>query len=210
MRFLNELPGFAVLAGPLWLILILLPVAIWIATKVVKRFHGRGIKIAVGLSVFLVLVLLPFSDEIAGRFYLSHLCAAGPGVKVYKMVELPAEYWDERGRPRYLAANGFVDMKLLPNRFKWHLVREPYIDSVIRIEKWRSQLVDTETNNVLGEKITYMRHFGWINHFSPAPNIGESCRDLGRQFNRDQLFRKEREQEQTLFRDVLKPEKTSR
>ena len=210
MKLLNELLGFAVLTGPLWLILILLPIAIWIAVKAAKRFDRRSAKIAVGLLVLLLIFFVPFSDEIAGRIYLNNLCATEPRVKVYQTVELPAEYWDEQGKPRFLGSNGFVDMKLLPNRFGWHNIDEPYIDSVIKIEKWRWQLMDKETPNILGERITYMRHFGWINRFSPAPNIGEGCRDLGGEFNRDELFRKEREQEQMFFRDIFKPATSTR
>lgn len=205
MKFLNELLGFAVLTGPLWLILILLSIAIWIAVKVAKRFKRGSARLGIGLLVFLLVFLVPFGDEIAGRIYLSHLCASDAGVKVYKTVELPAEFWDERGRARYLGTNGFVDMKLLPNRFEWHKVAEPYIDRVIKIEQWRWQLIDKETQNVLGERITYMRHFGWLNRFSPASTIGESCRNLGGEFERDGLLKKEREQEQMFFRDILKP-----
>ena len=210
MKLLNELLGFAVLTGPLWLIVILLSLAFWIAVKVAKRFERRSTKIAVGLLVFLLVFFVPLGDEITGRIYLSYLCATEAGAKVYKTIELPAEYWDEQGKPKFLAPNGFVDMKLLPNRFGWHNIDEPYLDLVIKIEKRRSQFVDKTTQNVLGEKITYMRHFGWINHFSPAPNIGMSCRDLGGEFNRDELFRKEREQDQTFFQSIFKPARTIR
>lgn len=205
MQFIDTILGFAVLTGPLWLIFILLPVSIWIAVKVAKRFKQRGAKLGIGLLVFLLVIIIPFADEIVGRVYLSHLCATEAGVKVYQTVELPAEYWDERGKPKYLASNGFVDMKLLPNRFEWRKVDEPYIDSAIKIKKWRWQLVDKETQSVLGEEIVYMRYFGWINRFSPAPNVGESCRDLGEEFNREELSRKEGEKEQMFFREILKP-----
>ncbi len=197
MKLIDELLGFAVLTGPLWLILILLPVSIWIAVKVARRFKQRGTKIGVGLLVFLLIFFVPFVDEIVGRIYLSHLCATEAGAKVYQTVELPTEYWDERGNPKYRGANGFVDMKLLPNRFKWHNIDEPYIDSVIKIRKRRWQLLDMETKTVLGERITYMRHFGWINRFSPAPNVGEGCKYSGSQ--------EDREQEQKFFSDIFRP-----
>lgn len=48
MKWLNELLGFAVLTGPLWLLLILLPVSIWIAIKIAKRFKQRSAKLAGG------------------------------------------------------------------------------------------------------------------------------------------------------------------
>jgi|SRR3989344_1779937 len=207
MNLLDEPLGFAVVTGPLWLtlILVLLPLSIWISVKIIKRFKQPGAKLGIGLLIFLLLLLVSFTGEIAGKIYFSHLCATEARVKVYQTVELPAEYWDERGGARYLASNGFVDMKLLPNRFEWRNVHEPYVNSVIKIEKWRWELVDKETQIVLGEKITYIRHFGWINRLSPAPNIGESCRDLEWRSNREELSRKEREQEQKFFREILKP-----
>jgi len=207
---MKELLGFAVLTGPLWLILIVLAISIWIAVKAAKCFGRRSAKIGVGVLVFLLVFLVPFGDQIAGRIYLNYLCATEAGVKVYQTIRLPAEYWDEQGKPKYLAANGFVDMKLLPDRFEWHRVNESYIDSVIKIEIWRSQLREKETQTVLGERITYMRHFGWINRFSPAPNIGESCRDLVGEFNRAELFQKEREQDQTFFQGIFEPARTIR
>ena len=101
-------------------------------------------------------------------------------------------------------------MKFLPDKFRWDRVSEPYIDSFIRIEKWRSLLVDKETQSVLGERVTYMRHFGWMNRLSPAPNIGETCRDLEAERGREELFRKEREEEQAFFGSILRPEALNR
>lgn len=211
MKLFDELLGLAVLTGPLWLILILLPVSIWIVVKVAKCMKlGGSAKLGIGLLVFLLVFFVPFGDEIAGRIYLSHLCSTKARMKVFQTVELPPEYWDEEGRPKYLGPYGFVDMKLLPNRFEWRNIDEPYLDSVIKIEKWRSQLLDKKTQTVLGERITYMRHFGWMNRFSPAPNIGESCRELEGESNREKLAQEEREQEQQFFRGILKPTTSKR
>lgn len=116
---MNGLLGFAVLTGPLWLILILLPVSIWIAVKVAKRFKQRSAKLTGGLGIFLLVFFLPFSDEIAGRIYFNYLCAAEAGVKVYQTVELPAEYWDERGRAKFIKREGSLefDESMLGNRY---------------------------------------------------------------------------------------------
>lgn len=207
---MNDLLGFAVLTGPLWLILILLPVSVWIAYKVAKRFKQRNTRIVGGIGIFLLVFCIPFGDGIAGRIYLTFLCTTEARAEIFQTVELPPEYWDEAGRPRYLGPYGFVDMKLLPDRFEWRNINEPYFDLVIKIEKWRSQLFDKETQTVLGERVTYMRHYGWINLFSPASTIGESCRDLGGEFNREKLAQEEREQEQRFFRDILKPATSNR
>lgn len=175
--------------------------ALWMVRWVSGKCENRRAQWIARIAVALIFILIPTGDAIVGRIYLHHLCSTEAGVKVYQTVELPSEYWDAQGGPRFFAANGFVDMKLLPNRYQWHSRDEPYIDSVIKIEKWRWQLIDNETKNVLGERITYMRHFGWLNRFSPAPNIGEVC-ELARQ--------KELEQEQNLFRAVFKPATSTR
>lgn len=197
MDFVKGIIGLAVLSSPLWLMMIVVPVSILTALVVARRFKKLGVRIAAGSIVLLAFVLLLFGDEIAGRMYLSHLCATEAGVRVYQRAELPLGQWDEDGRPRYIARNGFVDMKLLPGKYKWHKIEEPFVTSVIRIRKWRWQLIDTETNVVLGEKITFMRDYGWLNRLSVAPNIGESCAYLGQD--------KEREREQELFSNIFIP-----
>lgn len=99
MSFIDRLLTVAVLTSPLWLIIVVLAIATWVAVMTAKRFVRPGVKGMIGLLVFLGVFFVSFADEIAGRIYLSHLCATEAGVKVYKTVELPAEYWDERGKP---------------------------------------------------------------------------------------------------------------
>jgi len=111
MDLLKALLGFAVLTSPLWLILILLPVSLWIAVKVAKRFKPGRVRFVGGLGVFLLLFFLSFADEIAGSIYFNYLCATEAGIKVYKTVELPAEYWDKYGRAMfYDEKNGNLDL----------------------------------------------------------------------------------------------------
>lgn len=175
--------------------------AMWVAKKLSDKRESKQWKWGVRVCVTLVFVLIPTWDSILGQLYLNNLCSTEAGVKVYQTVELPAEYWDAQGAPRFIAKNGFVDMKLLPARYQWHSIDESYIDSVIKIEKWRWQLIDVEAQKVLGERVAYMRHFGWFNRFSPAPNIGEGC-----ELSRDQ----EQVQEQNFFRAIFKPATSTR
>jgi hypothetical protein len=174
--------------------------------KHIANKWGKGIAIA-------ILILIPTGDAIVGQVSHIYLCSTEERVKVYQTVVLPAEYWDKKGAPKFFGAYGFVDMKLLPNKFEWHSVNEPYIDSVIKIEKWRSQLRDKETQDILGERISYVRFFGWMNRFSPAPNVAESCRDIWgvwRDINRDEFSRKELEQDQAFFLNIFKPATSTR
>lgn len=204
MKLLNELLGFAVLTGPLWLILILLAIATWIAVKAAKRFEGRGVQIAVGVLVFLLVFFVPFGDEIAGRIYLGHLCATEAGVKVHQTVELPAEYWDEHGKPKFLNPRGVIVKAALGDRFTWRSVSERYINWFIRIDKEHSFLQDIQSKQDLGEKITFVRYYGWLNQFSPAPNVGESCRNIwAKRFGRDAFFQKENSEERDFLLKIF-------
>lgn len=179
MDFLNDLLGLLVLTSPLWLILLYLIVGVWVAFIVARRFKSGGGKLAAVVGVFAPIFLVLFGDELAGRTYLNYLCANKAEEKVYHSVELPSAFWDEQGKPTFLAPNGFVDMALLPKRFEWQKISRPYIDVIVSIDEWRWQLVDKREQMLLGEEILYMRQFGWVRrNFSTAPNIGVSCREI--------------------------------
>jgi hypothetical protein len=174
MKFLNELLGFAVLTGPLWLILILMPIVIWIAVKTARHFQQRGAKITAGFLVFLLVFFVLFADEIAGRIYLNHLCATEAGVKVYQTVELPAEYWDERGKPKFIKGIGALDTATLTN-YDTDIALEKY-PSFFRIEKFRFRYVEKQSGKLLGEVTDFHYFGGWIaQNFNPAPGGGASC-----------------------------------
>ena len=147
MKFLDELFGFAVLSGPLWLILILLPVCIWLAIKISKRFKPGAPRIAGGVGILLLFFALPFGDEIVGRTYFNYLCATEAGVKVYKTVELPAEYWDERGRAKFYVNWDSHLGKTYPLKYK------PGTYSLFfHIDNAGYEFVDAQSGQVLGAK----------------------------------------------------------
>jgi hypothetical protein len=172
MNFLNALLGFAVLTGPLWLILIVLAIAIWIAMKVAKRFERRSARIAVGVLVFLLVFIVPFADEIAGRFYLRHLCANAAGVKVYQTVELPAEYWDEGGKPKIRTFKSRT-----PGTIRLVGINEPFWEerpftesysSLFHIDKAGFRLREINSKTIVGEIVYFRNWGGWVaRNFSP-------------------------------------------
>jgi hypothetical protein len=175
MKFLNELVGFAVLTGPLWLILIVLGIAIWIGAKAAKRFERRSAKIAVRLLVFLLVFFAPFADEVAGTIYLNHLCATEAGVKVYKTVELSAEYWDEEGRPKFFNKQGYVDRDFWLMRIDEGGGHVERYSSIFAIDKNFSRVADKGSRELLGEIITFRHWGGWVRrNFSPS-NTADSC-----------------------------------
>ncbi len=171
MKLIDTLLGFAVLTGPLWLILIFLPACIWLAVKIAKRFKPGITRIAGGAGVFLLLFALPFGDEIAGRVYFNYLCATEAGVKVYQTVELPAEYWEADGKPKfYDERNGNFS---LSNDYPTKLKIEKY-SSFLDIDKFIGVLQNQE-KGLISENISYRHWGGWIRrNFSPG-NTATSC-----------------------------------
>lgn len=182
---MKEILGFAVLTGPLWLILILLVASFWIARKISKRFKRRSTQIVSGIGVFLLIFLVPFGDEIAGRIYLNHLCTTEAGVKVYRTVELPGEYWGDQGRAKFLKPNGDLDNARLSNRFSTPAVKKPY-SYVFGIDDYRQQVVDNTNNEILGEVVNFMHWGGVVSRYLSPSSSAIECKNLhGNRFWRE-------------------------
>ena len=174
MKFLNELLGIAVLTGPLWLILVLLPLGIWIAIKAAKRFERHSAKVGVGLLVFLLVSFVPFGDEIAGRIYLSRLCATEAGVKVYKTVELSAEYWDERGA-KFFNKYGNLDHDFWVKKLDESGGHVERYSSIFAVDKGTSPVKERSSQEVLAEVTTFRYWGGWIRRNFSLHNTANSC-----------------------------------
>jgi len=202
---MDELLGFAVLTGPLLPILMWLVVSIVVVVFIINPAGSIIRRITIKFIFFVIIFVMPIGDEIIGRIYHGYLCANKSGYKVYMTAGLPADNWDENRNQKYLSSNGFVDMNMLPERYGWKRINEKQIDFIIKITKSRAQLIDNYTKNVLGEQITYIRKYGWLNRFSISPSTGESCRDLSGERDREILHQKEAEKERAFFQDIFKP-----
>jgi len=190
MELINELLGFAVLSGPLWLIVILLPVSIWVAVKVAKHFKSIGARLASGLSIFLLVFLMPFGDEIVGKMYLDHLCATEAGVKVYQAVELPEEYWDEAGEPIFFdSKNGNFTLDGYRIDYK-KSVYSPFF----HIDNSGYSRVNKTSGQVLGEVTGFMYWGGWLRRNFSFHNTANIC-DRSREYSRSlvkQIFKRKK------------------
>jgi len=179
VKSLNELLGFAVLTGPLWLILILLAVSIWIAVKIAKRFKPGITRIAGGVGIFLLLFALPFGDEIAGKIYFNYLCATQAGVKVYQTVELPSEYWKADGKPKfYDERNGNFNLE----GYRVEYTTGTY-SSFFHIDNAGAKRIDGRTGQVLGEVTDFRYWGGWMRRNLSPHNTADSCENRSERSN---------------------------
>ena len=168
--------GFIVLTSPLFLIVLWVPVcialAVWVSLRTIKR-KSFPLKVVSGLVVFLLAFILPFGDEIAGRIYLNHLCATEAGAKVYQTIELPAEYWDENGKPKFYDlrnGNFYLDLHRLIDG------RTQKTKRLFNVVEYTSETIRRSSGNVISRKIWFEFHGGWLlNTFSSTPSGGASC-----------------------------------
>lgn len=142
---------------------------VWAVVKHRKTKRGKYIALA-------ILILIPMGDEIVGRITLSYLCATEAGVKVYQTVELPAKYWDEHGKARFIQREGYLefDESMLGNQF----ARKSSLQSrsiIFRVDRDSYQLVDTKTQSVFGEDVNFMYRGGWIARNFSVNNSAVGC-----------------------------------
>ncbi len=166
--------GFIVLTGPLFFIVLWVPVCIFLAVLVGRKFIKKSLslKIAGGMAVFLVTLLLPIADEIAGRIYFNHLCKTEAGVKVYQTIELPAEYWDEDGKPKFYDGNTLPDNEYVKAGVKAEAIEKT---QAFGVQEFGTVFKEKNSDYKQSEVIGFRYWGGWlIRNFSPH-NTAISC-----------------------------------
>ncbi len=179
---MKEILGLVVLTSPLFLVVPWLVVAVLVAVKVSQLPKMGVARLAAGAGTFVVVFLLPFSDDIAGRIYFNHLCETEGGVRVYQTVELPAEYWDAQGRPKFFKENGDLNHSLLNNRFGEPSTTKSY-STFFGIDESHQQLIDNSNQKILGEVISFLYWGGWVSRDLSPHNTAVDCKEFhGNQF----------------------------
>lgn len=140
--------------------------------------------IIAGITVFLGLLVL-FADEIAGRIYLSYLCATEAGVKVYQTVELSAEYWDEQGRAKF-----YVNFDSLLGKTYSVKYKHGTYSSFFHIDNAGYEYSNALSGKVLGEAIDFRYWGGWARRNLSPHNSATSCINYAEPSNRliDRIF----------------------
>jgi hypothetical protein len=148
-------------------ILLAVVIYVWLVRLVAKRIKNRAAKYAV-IAIF---ILIPTWDIIPGKLYLNYLCENEAGVKVYQTVELPAEYWDVQGRPKfYDETNGNMHLPL--DKYEWKSRTEEY---PFNVEKNISDMKEKNTEKILNERVVFTYWGGWISRNFAPHNTATSC-----------------------------------
>ena len=170
---MNNILGLIAMTSPLFLIVLWVPVCIALVVLVGRKFIRAGflIKIAISSVIFLVLLILPVADEIAGRIYFNHLCETEAGVKVYQIIELPAEYWNEDGSPKFYDDSN-ANFTLPVNHFEWESRKEKYL---FHVERNDYLMKEQATGIELNERTLFRYWGGWISRNLSSHNTAVSC-----------------------------------
>lgn len=180
---MKELLGFIVLTGPLFLIVLWVPLCVVFVILLGRRSNKKltFLKTMGGGVIFLITLALPFSDEIAGRIYFNHLCETEAGPKVYQTIVLPTEYWDDAGKPKFIKSNGDIDRDLIGDEIKEERELFDFI-TYLGIKKYRSMLKNT-SNEMVGENIDFFLTRGWvIRNFTTGDSSRTCNKAKGKEF----------------------------
>jgi hypothetical protein len=133
--------------------LLLLAFYVWLARLAIRHMKTRLQKNLV-IAFF---VLAPTLDVLLGNLYFNYLCKSEAGVQVYKTVNLPANYWNEEGVPKF-----YSDWdSSLGEKYSLVYGREDY-SPFLHIENAGYKIVDRYSKQVLGEEVNFRYWGGWV------------------------------------------------
>lgn len=181
-------------------VLIVLLTAYWLSL-IPRR---QKIKTWTQILTVLVFALIPTWDIILGRLYFNYLCETESGIKIYKQMELPAEYWDENGESNFITSRGDLDQSLLDNRFDKELERESVSDiaRLLNIRKYRRMISRAQSNEMLGAYVRFVYFGGWLVNSTGIHVTGTSCPPTNEYDTRNfinQVFRPANSKEQGVL-----------
>jgi hypothetical protein len=137
------------------------------------------IKIIGGVSVCIIVLLIPIIDEIGGKIYFNHICKNETGIKVYKTIELPDEYWDNDGKPNfYDYSNGNFTLP----REKFYKSYSKKSDRLFGIEEDTSIRIDINTKEILSEDKLFRYWGGYIKRNFTPHNTANHCGQDSKEF----------------------------
>jgi hypothetical protein len=203
---MNELIGFIVLTGPLFFIVLWVPISIISARWITKRLKVKNsyLKSAFGIFLFLVVLIVPVFDEIISTIIFYQVCSVKSELKVLRSTDIPIELLDNEGNPALLNKYSRINWNQLGRYFEWRRSKEPYIGGIIKIDKWKATLYEKQSGKEIGERLTFARESGWLlRNFSPSPEV-DICRNIWfRKYDREVAIKKENEEEQEFISKIF-------
>lgn len=144
--------------------------AVIVIVFAVRKARPGWAKWAVGLGTFSVFWGLTLIDDIMGAREHKALCEREAGVRIYKQVKLPPEFYHPDGRPKFInEEGGIVDPqieKTLAGHIKFEQKgQDSYSLRYLKIDKDVRSVIDAKTGELLAEWVYFRR---WPSPFVPS------------------------------------------
>lgn len=166
--------AFVVLSLPILAMLLIVTVAVLVARAVARRTQGPAKKKSIAAAIaVLVVILIPTWDEIAGRLYFHYLCATEGGVKVYKQIILPADYWNADGSQKFFPPGRNTTSPQFEHRLEYRgdvLKKYPF-----NITGYRDVLSERSSGNVAGTYTWFLYFGGWLANTTTLNVTAKTC-----------------------------------
>ncbi len=152
--------------------------AMWTARKAARQYESKQGKWGAKVAVALVFILVPFGDSIVGQIYFNHLCETEAGAKVYQTIELPAEYWDEGGKPKF-----YVNWDANLGKKYPLIYTSGTFSPLFHIDNAGYKFIDKKSDELLGELVNFRYWGGWVKRSFSPHNTAISCDVTGKIIN---------------------------
>jgi hypothetical protein len=150
-------------------------IALIIIIKLMKKYPSKHRIVQFLLLSFLFYLPVGW-DVMLGRAYFYYLCHKDGGIHIYQTVELGPEYWNKDGSPKFYTEKGDFDENFSGKYLEKFSVINLSLGGLLPVVKYSSQIIDKNTNKILGEWIYYGYRGGWvINTWQPFHVSPERC-----------------------------------
>jgi len=151
-------------------------IAVVVIYKLMKKYQGQHKWRRFLLLAFLFYLPVGW-DVILGRAYFNYLCHKDGGIHIYQTVELGPEYWNKDGSPKFYTERGDFDEDFFDGRYEYIAVkRDQSFKRKVHVSRSLWQIIEANTGNVLGEKVSYIYGAGWVwTTWQPFNVSGQGC-----------------------------------
>src|SRR4030067_1247030 len=122
-------------------------VVAWVTIKWLPTKKAKWIAVA-------VFILIPTWDEILGRIYFKSLCETESGMRIYQTVELPAEYWNANGEPKFITRDELAEETMFGDRYDFPSEFQENYSQTFRIKRYAEVVINKQTKEVLGRYVS--------------------------------------------------------
>lgn len=135
------------------------------------------------MSLALLFYLPVGWDVILGRSYFYYLCNKDAGIHIYQTIELGPEHWGDDGYPNFYTYKGDFDKSFFNKKYEFYATRtDRTFTTFFNIKRSLMQVIESETGEVLGERVRYLYWGGWVwNMGQPFSAQSSTCQQLNEQ-----------------------------